>query len=212
MRCGVEAIGAVLRGREGSELSLALSGGSTPGPIYRELGRVAEIPWHLIRIYFADERAVPPDDPASNYLLVRQSLLDGLRAPAAAVHRMEAERADLDAAAAAYERLLPKRLDLLVLGVGEDGHTASLFPGSPILSEEVGRVAPAESPAPPRRRLTITPAVVRAARTILVLARGRAKAGAVSRALRGSPDVSSCPARLARGGTWVVDREAAALL
>lgn len=192
------------------DLSLALSGGTTPGPIYAALAGCPGVPWERIRIFFADERAVPADDPASNYRLVRETLLERLPVPAAAVFRMEADRADLEEAAISYERLLPARLDVLVLGIGEDGHTASLFPGSPNLAEGSRRVTTARSPSPPTARLTITPPVLRSAGRILLIARSTAKAGAVQEALIGEAEPSSCPARLARGGTWVIDAEAAA--
>jgi 6-phosphogluconolactonase len=209
---GAGVLAAALRGFGKRDLSLALSGGSTPGPIYEALAACPDIPWERVRVFFADERAVLPDDPASNYRLVRDALLDRTPIPAGSVHRMEAERPDLDEAAGSYERQLPSRLDVLVLGIGEDGHTASLFPGSPNLGETVRRVAPARSPSPPTERLTITPPVVRSAGRIFLFARGRAKADAVREALQGEADVSRCPARLARGGTWVVDTEAAAQL
>lgn len=209
---GADVLAAALRGFGKRDLSLALSGGSTPGPIYEALAAAPDIPWERIRVFFADERAVPPDDPASNYRLVRNALLDRTPIPAASVHRMEAERPDLNEAAESYERQLPWRVDVLVLGIGEDGHTASLFPGSPNLRETARRVAPARSPSPPTERLTITPAVVRSAGRLFLFARGRAKADSVREALLGKGDVSRCPARLARGGTWVVDTEAAAQL
>lgn len=209
---GADVLAAALRSFGKRDLSLALSGGSTPGPIYEALAACPDIPWERVRVFFADERAVPPDDPASNYRLVRDALLDRAPIPAASVHRMEAERPDLNEAAERYERQLPSRVDVLVLGIGEDGHTASLFPGSPNLRETWRRVAPARSPSPPTERLTITPPVVRSAGRIFLFARGRAKADSVREALLGKMDVSRCPARLARGGTWVVDTEAAARL
>jgi 6-phosphogluconolactonase len=206
---GAEVLAATLRGSGSRDLSLALSGGSTPGPIYEELADLPGLPWKRTRIYFADERAVPPEDAASNYRLVRRVLIDRAPIPARSVHRMEAERPDLNEAAERYERQLPTRLDVLVLGIGEDGHTASLFPGSPNLTETVRRVAPARSPSPPTERLTITPLVIRSADSIFLFARGRTKASAVREALFGEDEVSRYPAQLARRGTWVLDTEAA---
>ena len=101
-------------------------------------------------------------------------------------------------------------LDLLLLGLGEDGHTASLFPGSPALAERSARVVVVTGPKPPNPRLSITPPVIEAARAILVLVSGAGKAKALARALEGPPDVTAVPAQLARRGAWIVDREAAA--
>ena len=193
-------------------VSLALSGGSTPGPVYERLARAPSVPWSRVRIYFADERAVPPDDARSNYRLVRESLLDLLSEPAGAVHRMEAELPDVEEAAARYERLLPDPIDALVLGVGEDGHTASLFPGSTKLEEGPRRIVVAHSPLTPRMRMTITPRVIRTAGRVFVLVRGATKAKAVALALSGPADPNACPARLARGGLWILDTKAAGSL
>lgn len=194
--------------------SLALSGGETPGPVYRCLA--AEMPepesWSRVEVYFADERCVPPGDPASNYRMVRETLLDLLPAAPAGVHRMEGERSDRDAAARAYEALLPERLDLLVLGLGADGHIASLFPRSPSLAELQRRVLAVTAPKPPRERLTITPPVVLAARLTIGLVVGEAKAEALARALDGPDDADQTPARLARDGLWIVDTAATARL
>ncbi len=125
---------------------------------------------------------------------------------------MEAELPDVEEAAARYERLLPDPIDALVLGVGEDGHTASLFPGSTHLEEGPRRVAVAQSPLPPRMRMTITPRVIRTAGRVFVLVRGAGKAKAVALALSGPADPNACPARLARGGLWILDTKAAGTL
>ena len=193
-------------------VSLALSGGKGPRPIYQALARTPDIPWNRVEIYFADERAVPPDDRESNYRLVRESLLNLLPLTPAGVHRMEGEQEDLARAASAYERLLPAQLDVLVLGIGADGHTASLFPHHPAMSEERRRVLGVQGPTPPRWRITITPPVIRAARTRLLLAAGESKAQAVARACHGPYDPRDCPAQLARDGVWIVDKPAASRL
>jgi 6-phosphogluconolactonase len=100
----------------------------------------------------------------------------------------------------------------LVLGIGEDGHTASLFPDSPALSETERRVLPVIGPKPPPERLTLTPPVLAAARTVIVLAAGAGKAGAVARALEGQLDIKACPAQLVRDALWLTDHAAAAEL
>jgi 6-phosphogluconolactonase len=190
--------------------SLALSGGSTPRPAYERLAALAGVPWDAVEIYFGDERAVPPADPHSNYRMAREALLDRLPQAPAAVHRMEAEDADREAAAARYAARLPAALDLLVLGMGPDGHTASLFPGSPALRETERKVVPARAPVPPHDRLTVTPPVIEAARHVAVLVAGAAKAPLVARVLRGPWRPDELPAQLACGGTWLLDRAAAA--
>jgi len=192
--------------------ALALSGGSTPRPAYERLAAQPALPWETVEIYFGDERAVAPTDPASNYRMAREALLDRVGLPPGRVHRMEADDPDLEAAAARYAALLPDRLDVLVLGMGPDGHTASLFPRSPALREREKRVVPATSPVPPIHRLTITPPVIAAARRVAVITAGASKAPVVAEVLRGRWRPEELPAQLAREGTWLIDRAAAAAL
>ncbi len=203
-------IGAAIAER--GDCSLALSGGRTPEPVYRELARAADLDWSRVRIYFGDERAVPPDHSDSNYRLAWQALLSRVPVPAAQIHRLEAERSDRDAAAREYQHLLPARLDILLLGLGPDGHVASLFPGSPALAERERLVLPVTGAKPPAHRLTITPPVIEAARRVIVVAAGGDKAAVVARALEGPLAPRELPAQLARRGTWIIDRAAAARL
>jgi len=199
--------------RNNGRCSIALSGGKSPQPIYAKLAAsFREIPWKNVDVYFGDERAVPPTDPMSNYGMARASLLDRVPVPAANVRRMEGERADLDAAARDYERLLPTAFDVLLLGIGPDGHTASLFPGAPTLDERTRRVVAADSPFPPPRRLTITPPVIAAARQTAMIVAAGDKAGIVQRALEGPRDPHALPSQLALGGVWILDRDAASKL
>jgi len=210
-----EMMAGVLADR--GECALALSGGRTPAPVYAALAAPdvsSRVNWSRVEVYFADERAVRPDDAESNYRLVRETLLAHVAVPESRVHRMKGESRDLDAAAAAYARELPGTLDVLVLGMGADGHTASLFPGSPALLEHERRVLVVESPNPPTRRLTITPPVIVSARHVLVLVMGREKAPMVARALDGDAEPGDLPAVLARPphGVWFLDPAAAARL
>ncbi len=161
-------------------------------------------------LFFADERAVPPDDPQSNFRLARRTLLAHAPLPDDRVHRMPADRSDLNKAAEDYATCLPDRLDLIVLGIGADGHTASLFPDEPPVEERKRRVMPAVGPQPPRRRLTMTPPVLESARQLVVLAVGSEKSKAVGEALYGEYDPGSCPAQLARRGVWILDEAASA--
>ncbi len=208
----VVEIRLVLESRE--RCSLALSGGSTPRPVYQRLA--AELPdrdpWGRIDVFFGDERCVPPDDPASNYRMAREALLDRVPLDPSQVHRMEGERADQDEAARAYEAILPGRLDLLVLGLGDDGHTASLFPEAPSLAETRRRVLPVRAPKPPSDRLTITPPVILDARQTVVLVAGADKADALARVLDGPYAPDRTPGQLARAGIWIADSAAAARL
>lgn len=203
-------IGDALRAaaREGRPVSLALAGGTTPRPVYRALARDEEIAWDRTAIFFGDERGVPPDHPESNYRMARETLLDAVPVDSGKIHRMEAERPDRERAAEEYEGLLPEALDVLLLGIGPEGHTASLFPGQEAVREEHRRVLPVDGPKEPSRRMTVTPPVLRSARRIFVLARGAEKARAVSAALAEETDPVSCPARLARGGVWILDPDA----
>jgi len=199
--------------RERGRCAVALAGGHTPRPVYERLAAApwsARVDWRNVDVFFGDERAVPPDDPASNYLMAATALLGRVPIPPGRVHRLEAERPDRDAAARDYERVLPERLDVLLLGMGADGHTASLFPGSAALDERVRRVLSVTGPARPAERLTITPPVIAAARRVAVMAGGADKAGAVARALRGPMRPHELPVQLALGGIWFLDPAAGA--
>lgn len=192
--------------------ALALAGGSTPRPVYEEMARPAQeerVPWALIDFYFSDERCVPPDSPESNYRMACNALLRGGPVDLPRVHRIEGERPDRDNAAADYAALLPPRLDLLLLGMGADGHTASLFPGSPALDVQAGRVVAVQCPKPPPWRITITPPVIADAVSVIVLAAGKDKAGIVARAIRGPYAPKEIPVQLALRGIWILDRAAA---
>ena len=192
--------------------TVALAGGRTPEPIYRELATGSGIDWKRVHVFFGDERAVPPDHADSNYAMVSSALLSRVPIPAGQVHRMEAERPDLEAAAREYARALPEQLDILVLGMGPDGHTASLFPGSAAVDERQRLVVPVLGPKPPPQRLTITPPVIEAARSVAVIATGKDKAVMVARAVEGPWVSREVPAQLARRGRWFLDQAAAARL
>jgi 6-phosphogluconolactonase len=197
------------------ECALAICGGKTPVPVFQNLvGRT--IRWPDVAVFFGDERAVRPEDPDSNFGMARRSLLDHIPIRPDRLHRMEADRPDRATAAEEYDRLLPRRLDILLLGVGPDGHTASLFPGSAALSETDRRVVAVPGPPPPIQpqvaRMTITPPVIGAAREAVVLVNGSGKAALLSRILEGPSDPIDLPAQLALGGTWILDRAAAGQL
>jgi 6-phosphogluconolactonase len=198
---------------------LALAGGSTPAASYRELARLPfpeAARWHA---WFGDERCVPPDHVASNHRMAVESGLLARLAPEN-VHRLRGEARDAQAEAERYEEELcravgrPPRLDCVLLGLGADGHTASLFPGSPAL-DSPRWVAAGSAPAEPRARLTLTLGALRAARGLVFLVAGAAKAPVLARTLADDPE-HGVPARRARPRdgslTWLVDRAAAAEL
>lgn len=184
---------------------LMLAGGATPLPVYQRLAKREDLPWSRINLYFGDERCVPLNTPESNYSTVMNSLFpDGDRPDGMNVYRMCGEE-DPDKAAQVYDLVLPEQVDVLLLGVGDDGHTASIFPGSAALDEERRRVMPSIASKPPLQRLTITPPVIQSARFVLVLVQGEDKADAVRRALVNH----SVPAALALHGDWLMNSEAA---
>jgi 6-phosphogluconolactonase len=163
---------------------IALAGGNTPRRAY-ELLAADGLDWSSVHLWFGDERCVPPDDPESNYRMVRESLLEPAGIPADQVHRMKGE-IDAEEAVREYAAALPERLDLAFLGLGEDGHTASLFPGDPLL-EDPAPVRAVHRSKPPPRGITLGVGVLRGARERVILAAGAGKKDAVAAVLRG-PD------------------------
>ncbi len=192
--------------------SLALAGGTTPRAAYEALAKIVGIDWTRVDVYFGDERAVPPNHPDSNFLMAQRALFESVALPPGNIHRVMAEQPDRDAVARAYEGILPERFSVMILGIGEDGHTASLFPGSPALNERTRRVLPVIGPKPPPQRFSVTPPVIEAAERLIMLATGAGKTDAVYRALREPLDIQTTPSGLARGGLWLMDHAAAARL
>lgn len=195
--------------------NVVLTGGSTPRRAY-ELAAALEPDWSAAHVWWGDERCVPPDDERSNYRLAKEALLDRLERGPAVVHRIEAERG-ADVAATAYEAELEGRtLDLLLLGVGPDGHTASLFPHAPGLEQRQRLVVPAQPGLEPFvERVTLTPAAIGGASAVLFLVTGAEKAEAAARAFEGPPDPGT-PASLVRSrageNAAILDRVAASRL
>jgi 6-phosphogluconolactonase len=215
------------------EFVVALSGGSTPRPTYERLAReplASRVMWSRVQVVWGDERCVPPGYAESNYRMARETLLDNVPVPAANVHRIHGED-DPAAAAALYEATLrallktpagpPRaapgaRIDLVLLGLGDDGHTASLFPGSAAAHEQT-RWVMAEHPAVASMwRVTLTPVVINAAAEVLFLVSGGAKASVVRRVLEGPHRPQELPAQGIAPSNgrvrWCVDAAAAAEL
>lgn len=194
--------------RQRGTFNLALSGGSTPAALYEALasGSAARSGlWRHVHVFWGDERVVPPEDPASNYGTAWKTGLRRLRLSADHVHRVRGETADARQAAVVYENELRSRFpgavwprfDLVLLGLGTDGHTASLFPGSDSLEEKERWTAAAEDGDPPLPRVTLTLPVLNNAAAVFFLVAGSAKAEALASLLSpGHPD--AVPARRVR--------------
>ena len=167
---------------------LSLCGGNTPKPVYARLAQCKEIPWDKVQLTFGDERCVPPEDPQSNFKMAKESLLDGVPIPAGNVFRIRGELAP-EKAAQDYENRLDqvasrfgeKRYvhDLLLLGLGEDGHTASLSPGTAALEETKLNVTANFVPKFSAHRITFTYPLINAARAVCFLVNDPAKAGVI---------------------------------
>lgn len=206
---------------------VALSGGSTPQALYGLLARedkAARVPWAATHVYWSDERCVPPDDAQSNYRLAHEALLRHVPVPEEQVHRLRGE--DEPASAAEdYAAELAKdfgdsqpRFSLILLGMGEDGHTASLFPRSPVLLDAEHAVAAPYVEQLASHRLTLTLKTINAAETVIFLVTGETKAATLLKVLdeRAAVEDGSLPARLVRPTAgeliWLVDEAAAGLI
>lgn len=210
--------------------TLVLSGGSTPRRLYELLAAPPQrdqIDWTRVELFWGDERTVPPDHKDSNFRMVNEALLQPLSIPAARIHRMPAERADRDRAAADYREEIarvfdlpaggaPPTFDLVLLGLGPDGHTASLFPHTAALKEARRWVVPNHVPQLGTDRLTMTPVILNRATCIMFLVAGADKAAALAEVLEGPTDTERLPAQLIRPETgrlvWLIDGAAAARL
>ena len=207
---------------ESGRFAVALAGGSTPKVTYeilaREYGGPEDLDWSKVHAFFGDERSVPPDHEDSNYRMAQEALLSHV--PVGSVHRMRGEMEPREAAALYEEELEeffggPPVLDLVLLGIGEDGHTASLFPDTPALDAR-DRWA-VENPVEKLNttRLTLTVPAVDAARKVAFLVAGEGKAEALEEILEGDANPHKYPAKLVRPEAevaWMVDRAAARLL
>jgi len=221
-----QAIGA--HGR----FTLALSGGNTPRPVYARLASAGcrdRIDWSKVLIFFGDERCVPPDDPRSNYLMVRTALLDRVPIPTGNIYRIRGEEAPEKAAAEYTDALQrtfggdgaaggppPEGFDLIVLGMGDNGHTASLFPGLAAVTETVRWVMALYVEVVSMWRITMTPVIIDAARQVAFLVSGDEKAEMLQRVLEGPYQPVVLPSQIVKPVSgelrWLLDQPAAARL
>ncbi|MFY9823488.1 MAG: 6-phosphogluconolactonase [Thermoanaerobaculia bacterium] len=212
--------------RERGRFAWALSGGSTPrdlysllaSPLYRD-----RLPWSAIHVFWGDERHVPPDHPDSNFRMAREAMLDAVPLPPQNIHRIRAEEPDAAVAAKAYEAELRDffhlaqdrwpRFDLILLGLGKDAHTASLFPCGEFIHESERLVVAPWVEAQNTFRITLTPPVLNAARLATFLVSGDDKAEPLHAVLEGARDPERYPAQIVDGNRlWLVDQAAARLL
>ena len=202
-------------------VTVALSGGRTPRRLYRLLAAEYRdgIPWPQMHLFWGDERYVPPTDPQSNYCLAREALLDRVPIPVECVHPMPTHFPNAEDAARDYEATLRAyfagsgpTFDLILLGMGAEGHTASLFPGSPALAEHEHWVVAAQAPAQPPLRLSLTLPAINRARNAVFLISGSEKVKAVQSILKNTGQAATrYPAALVHPQErliWFVDRAA----
>jgi 6-phosphogluconolactonase len=210
--------------------TIALAGGSTPKRLYELLAEPPlreQIDWTNVEIFWGDERSVPPDHKDSNFRMAKLAMLDKVPVPAARVHRIEAERADRDAAAAEYQAEIarvfgvsatgePPAFDLVLLGMGPDAHTASLFPGTIALTETTRWVVTNYVDKFTTYRVTMTAPILNRARCVMFLVAGPDKAAPLAEVLDGPPEPVRLPAQLIRPTAgellWFIDTAAAARL
>jgi 6-phosphogluconolactonase len=214
---------------ENRPFRVALSGGSTPSKLYRLLAgdRANRVKWQHVQFYFGDERCVPPDHAESNFKLANDALFQPLGIEATQIFRIEGEAGQPDQAARRYEETIRQqfgtsspawpRFDLIFLGLGDDGHTASLFPGSPALDEKIRAVVVSESPRGVTHRITFTAPLINHARSIVFMVAGLQKAPAVRAVLEDDTvNATHYPAKLIRPIEghliWYLDRAAASAL
>lgn len=211
--------------RQRGRFSIALSGGSTPKRFHQLLAKTEGLPWASMHFFFGDERHVGPEDPQSNYRMAQETLLSLVPVPAENVHRVEAEDPDAQRVATRYGAELRRffgdaeafpRFDVQLLGLGPDGHTASLFPGVPEIHESTRWVAAPWVAKLNTFRITLTPPVLNASRAVVFLVQGADKADAVQEVFEGTKSVNEIPSKVVQpnpgGAFWFLDAAAAAKL
>ncbi|MFQ5442259.1 MAG: 6-phosphogluconolactonase [Thermodesulfobacteriota bacterium] len=218
----IELAGGFIKGH--GRFTVALSGGRTPQDLYKLLSSEkyrGEIDWTGVEFFWGDERCVPPTDPESNFFNARKDLLDKLEIPEKNIHRIKGEL--LEAGAGEYETELENAFglrggefpgfDLVILGMGADGHTASLFPHTSVLKEKKKRTAAIYVERLKTLRITLTPPVIKGAANIILLVSGREKSATLYNVLKGDFDPERLPAQITFSSeavsTWFVDKEAA---
>ncbi len=200
------AIGSVVNSyiNTRGECTMMLTGGNTAKRLYQHWADAKPWDHRKITYYFGDERCVPPDHQESNFGMVMSTLFSGGIPSGCKVVRMQGE-IDREEAVKNYEQTLPESVDILLLSVGPDGHVASLFPGSPALHEKNKNIVQVVGPKSPPKRITITPCVIKSAKTKFLFAQGKEKGCILSKALEQPHDFEKIPVRLVINSTWIMD-------
>ena len=195
--------------------TIALSGGSTPKVLYGVLAEEfrEQVPWSRTHFYWSDERHVPPDHPDSNYRMAHEAMLSRVPVPESNVHRIGSENPSAQAAADEYEKIVVPRLDLILLGLGTDGHTASIFPGSEVLQETRRLVAAPWVAKLNTYRITMTLPLLNNSASVLFLVSGKEKAEIVKEVLEGPKKYPAQAVQPTNGELiWMLDKDAASQL
>lgn len=190
---------------ENGRVTVALAGGSTPGAVYRDISRpprATDVDWSKVHLFLGDERWVPADDNQSNYRMIRETLLGSLPQPGPKVYPVNTALASPDEGAKDYAKTIAQvcgsepRLDLVLLGIGEDGHTASLFPGSELVRRSDGLCFPSIKPEDGSARVTLSPKLLFSAKKIFFITKGEGKAAIMKRVIEGGESPDEIPSRL----------------
>ena len=218
---GARLVGAITSaiGNRGQAV-IVLTGGTVGIALLRHVAAYApDVDWSKVQLFWGDERFVPAEDPDRNYRQAREALLETISIPSGNVHEMAASRGafgeDIEAAAQAYEKLLPEEFDVHLLGMGGEGHVNSLFPDTEAVREDSRLViAVTDSPKPPPRRITLTLPAVRRAREVWLVVAGAEKAEAAAAAIGGAApvDVPAAGAIGREATVWLLDKAAASKL
>ena len=215
----LERMDAILEHGTSGSMSIALAGGNTPKSVYSYLAASGFTNWSRVHLFWGDERTVPPDHVESNYRMVRQALLDHVAIPESNIHRIYGEYKPADAAQA-YEKTLRSHFeqqipafDLVLLGMGDDGHTASLFPATSALDKEKEFVSAVHVPKLQTWRITLTYPVLNNAKTVIFMVAGSSKARKIGLILRDGLKTKAYPASLVKPEhgelIWLLDADAA---
>lgn len=220
-----ELAGLINRSVQDRPFSMALSGGSTPKLLFQSLAarHRDSVDWRKVNLFWVDERCVPPDDPESNYGMTREALLEKIDIPASCVHRIRGEE-DPDSEAVRYSEVIERSVpwknekpyfDVVLLGLGEDGHTASIFPGNESLFSAAETCVVAVNPYSGQKRITITGRIINNAGTVIFLVSGKKKAEIVQKIICGGGK-TEYPAEYVKPVDgkviWYLDDEAASLV